>query len=65
VRLAGELLEHLLRLGGVVWLAEDFSLQHDLGVDAEHGPVARLVRDATRLALRVLAHDLRRVGELR
>src|SRR5436189_225416 len=65
VRLAGELLEHLLRLRRIGRLAEDLTLQHDLGVDAQYGTVACDPGDAPCLPLRVLANDLRRVSELR
>src|SRR2546423_4994643 len=64
VRLSGQLLQHLLGFGRVGGLAEDHPVQDDLGVDAEHGSVARVGGDAARLPLRVLAHDLRGVGEL-
>ncbi len=62
--LAGQLLEHLLRLGRVGGLTEDQPLQHDLRVDAEHRPLTGLVRDAARLPLRMLAHDFHRVCDL-
>jgi hypothetical protein len=39
-------------------------LEHDLGVDSEDRTVARLLGDAPRLPLCMVAHDLRRVGEL-
>ena len=62
VRLAGELLEHLLGLGRVRRLAEDLPAERDGGVDAEHRPLAGLRRDRARLAARVLAHEPDRVG---
>ena len=62
MRLAGELLEHPLRLVGVRRLAEDLAAERDRGVDAEHRPVARLRRDRARLPARVLAHELDGVG---
>src|ERR671911_1852309 len=44
VRLAGQLLEHPLRVGRVGGLAVHAAVEPDGGVDAEHGPIAGQVR---------------------
>ena len=52
VRSACQLFEHRLRLPGIRRLAERLAVDDDLGVDAEHGPVAAV--DRTSLARRQL-----------
>src|SRR5688572_7075069 len=61
MRLACELLEHLLRLLGARGLAVDPAAERDRGVDAQHRTVACLRSDRARLPERVLADELDRV----
>ncbi len=62
MRASRELLEHPLGRTGIGGLGVDPTVEHDRRVDAEHETVARFVRNRPRLAERVIADELRRIG---
>src|SRR6476619_3437084 len=62
MRTTRKLLEHAFRVRNAVGLRVDAAFEDDCGVDAEHRPVTRVVRDRARLRERVVAYELGRVG---